>query len=281
MVTKTFLGVGLIGGAMAEAALSRGESVRIWNRSPQRCAALGEKGAQAFESAVEAAQGADSVHLALTADSAVDAVLESIASLDDRTLLIDHSTTSPEGTAARADRLSGAHKRFLHAPVFMSPDACRAAKGVMVVAGTQADYAEAEPILARMTGKLWYVGAAQKAAAATKLLGNAMILAMVGGFADVLNMADGMDLDRAHVGALFEQLDVSMVLKGRGQWMVQEDFDARWTLRMARKDLGLMLDGDSQGPLSILEALGAAMDQRIESGDGEKDVGVLGARRTP
>ena len=271
-----FLGTGLIGGTMAEAALERGEKVQVWNRNAARTTRLVELGAKAFETPGEAASGAARVHLALTADAAVDAVLEQLG--DTAAIIVDHSTTSAEGTHARAQRLAERSQRFLHAPVFMSPQACLQSKGVMVVGGAAADVEAARGGLEAMTGRLWCVGEEPRLAAQTKLLGNAMILAMVGGFADVLQLSRGMGVSAEHVTALFEQLDVSMVLAGRGRWMAEGDFEPRWTLRMARKDLGLMLQSAQDAPL--LEQLGAVMDAQINNGDGERDVGVLSKEKS-
>src|SRR6476469_2691937 len=109
----------------------------------------------------EAVRGASRVHITLSDDAAVDAVLEACG--DDLarapgTLVVDHTTTSPEGTVRRAAQLARAGVAFLHAPVFMSPDNARSGKGMMLVAGPEARVAEARPFLAAMTGEVWHVG---------------------------------------------------------------------------------------------------------------------------
>jgi len=50
-------------------------------------------------------------------------------------IVMDHSTTLPPATAARAARLAGVGVRYLHAPVFMSPQMCRDGKGLIMVSG--------------------------------------------------------------------------------------------------------------------------------------------------
>src|SRR5439155_23795852 len=112
---------------------------------------------------------ADRVHLALTDDAAVDAILsEAAAALRHEATVIDHSTTSPVGTKARMARLAESGVRFLHAPVFMSPQMCRDGKGLMLVSGPSDVFEAVRPALARMTGEVWYVSERGDLAAAYK-----------------------------------------------------------------------------------------------------------------
>lgn len=272
----TFLGTGLLGAALAEAALGRGVPVTVWNRTPDRARPLAAFGAVVATELSDAVRGAARVHLALTADAAVDAVLDAVAPhLAPGAVVIDHSTTSAAGAEARAARMAAAGVAFLHAPVFMSPEACRAAQGVMVVAGPRALFDRVQADLAPMTGTLLFAGEGPGAAAATKLVGNAMILAMVGGFADALTVADAQGLAPDAVRALFEAFDVRAVLRGRGGRMAAGDRTVSWTLATARKDLGLMRAAVGDRPLAVLPGLGARMDALIAEGEAEEDVGVL------
>ena len=105
---------------------------------------------------------------------------------------MDHSTTSPTATVARAARLAQAGVRFLHAPVFMSPQMCREGKGLIMVSGPSDVFELAQPALARMTGDVWYLGERSDLAAAYKLFGNSMLFAINAGLTDVLAMAKNL-----------------------------------------------------------------------------------------
>lgn len=272
---RAFLGTGWIGAGLAEAACKRGDDVVVWNRTASKAEALREHGARVATSAAEAVRGAARVHIALTSDPAVDQVLDAITdALDRDAIVIDHSTNSPEKTRARAKRLAG-KVRYLHVPVFMSPVACREAKGIMLVAGPEGLFGQVSGELEKMTGKVLYLGEEPGRAAAFKLSGNGMLLAMLGGLADVMTLADQQGLTPDDVLGLFEHLDVRMAMTRRGPKMAAADWDTLWSLRMARKDLGLMLDAAEGRPLGILPGLGARMDALIERGEGEKDVAVL------
>ena len=153
------LGMGLMGAGLAEAALGRGETVTVWNRTREKAEALGKLGARVADSPGDAVAGASRVHLFLHADAAVDTVLGDIlAAVEADTVVIDHSTTSPERTADRAEMLDTAGIAFLHVPVFMSPANCRAGTGLMVAAGAQPVFARVEAALRQMTGEVWYLG---------------------------------------------------------------------------------------------------------------------------
>src|SRR5947207_2166047 len=116
------LGTGLLGSGMARRFLNKGLDVTVWNRTAEKARALEADGARVAASPAAAVTDANRVHLVLSEDRVVDRVLDDIMpALKRGAIVIDHSTTLPEGTKARFDRLRGRAVRFLHAPVFMSP----------------------------------------------------------------------------------------------------------------------------------------------------------------
>ncbi len=278
---RVFLGTGLIGAGLAEAALGRGDRVRVWNRTAAKTAPLAALGAEVSETAEAAVAGMRLVHIALTADAAVDGLLSQIAgSLAPGAIVVDHSTTSVAGTAARADWAIEHGVRFLHAPVFMSPEMCRQGAGLICVAGPKVLWDAVSGALEPMSGAIWYLGESGAAAASTKLMGNAMILSVLGGVADVLAIARESGMPSDHARKLFAKFNLNAILQSRGRRMAEGDYDTSWSLEMARKDLGLMVEAGNDRQLGILPALGARMDALIDAGYGGKDVGVL-ARGLP
>lgn len=273
---RVFLGTGGIGGSLAQAAAARGEAVRVWNRTPDKAAALAEHGCEVATDPVEALVGAHLVHIALPSDPQVDALLDRIAdAVPEGCIVVDHSTTSPEGAKRRVEAMDARGVGFLHAPVFMSPAACLSAAGVMVVCGPKPAFEQVERELSAMTGQLLYVGQDGHRAATLKLAGNGMILSVISGFADVLAMADAQGVAGDEVFELFEHFDLRATLRGRGARMVARDWSVSWTLRMARKDQGLMVDAGMGRDLPVLSAIGSRMDQLIDEGEGERDLAIL------
>ncbi len=279
MTKVAFLGTGLLGSGMVERMLALGGvELTVWNRTAAKARALERHGAHVAASPDAAVAGAVRVHLALQDDAAVDSVLERIAkALPAGALVVDHSTTSPAGTAARMARLTGQGIRFLHAPVFMSPDMCRQGKGLMLVSGQPADFEAVRVTLEKMTGQVLYFGDRPDLAASYKLFGNAMLLVVVAGFADVFTMARSAGIAPQDALGLFSRFQAWIGGSIRGERMARGDFESAFGLAMARKDVRLMIEMAGGAPLAVLPGLAARMDAAIAAGRGDDDVCVIGA----
>jgi 3-hydroxyisobutyrate dehydrogenase len=274
------LGMGLLGTGFAEGLLLRGgTTVTVWNRSSAKCEPLRALGADVATSPSEAVAKADRVHLVLLDDDSVDTTIDALRSaLRPGAVIIDHTTTLPARTAARATALAADGVTYLHAPVMMGPGAARASQGLMLVAGPTAEVARLRDELAAMTGEVWHVGERSDLAASYKLFGNAATLSVVGVLADVMRMADAAGVDRAGVLAMLAKVNLNGPVGGRGAMMVSGEFVQNFTLDVARKDVRLMLKMASGAPTPMLSALAAAMDAGLEAGQGGEDFAVIGKR---
>ena len=277
MATIAFLGTGLLGAAFAEAAAKRGDTVSVWNRSPDKALALVPFGVKAAATPAEAEQGATRVHLVLRDDAVVDAVIAAARPmLAPNAVLLDHTTTLPELTAARATRLAEQGIAYLHCPVFMGPPAARSAQGSMMVAGPRALFERVQVELGAMTTRLEYMGERADLAAVNKLFGNAMIIGVSALMADILTMAQASGVDPQSAVKLLGMLDLNAMVAGRGANMARGNFAASFELTMARKDVHLMLETAGDRPLAALPAIAARMDQLIAQGHGALDASALG-----
>jgi 3-hydroxyisobutyrate dehydrogenase-like beta-hydroxyacid dehydrogenase len=277
MSNIAFLGTGLLGAAFAEAAAGRGDTVTAWNRSPDKILALNQFGVVGAATPAEAVLGAVRVHLILKDDAVVDEVLAAaLAGLSPEAVIIDHTTTLPALTAARAARLAAQGVKYLHCPVFMGPAAARTAKGSMMVAGPQALYESVKADLARMTARLEYFGERTDLAAVKKLFGNAMIIGISALMADVLTMAQASQVSGEEAVKLFDLLDLNSTIAIRGANMAKGNFTPTFELTMARKDVRLMLETAGDRPMAVLPLVAQRMDQLIAAGHGAQDASVLG-----
>jgi len=281
-----FLGTGLVGSGFVRAMLRRGEEVQVYNRTHEKAAALEAAGARAFADPRLAASGATRVHLALSDDAAVDDVLERALGEAGptadrplvRTLVIDHTTTSPSRTAARIERLGARGVRLVHAPIFMGPQNALESTGLMLVSGARALVEEAKPHLGPMTGKVVDLGDRPDAAAAFKLLGNLHLMFLTSGLADLFTLAGAMSVAPRDAASLFEHFNPGLSLGARVERMLGKPWDApSWELAMARKDARLMLDeaAGAGRALEVLPAIAARMDALIAEGHGAQDWTVL------
>jgi 3-hydroxyisobutyrate dehydrogenase len=282
MTLIALLGTGLLGSGMARRFLAQGRGVTVWNRTEDKARALAAEGASVAASPAAAVDGADHVHIVVSEDTVVDDLLERIVpALKPRAIVIDHSTTLPEGTKARAARMRARGVRFLHAPVFMSPQMAVEGKGVMLVSGPQAEYDEIRAELDAMTGDAWYLGERPDVAAAYKLFGNAMLFAISGGLADIITMARANAIDPIEAFTVFQHFMVTNVIGFRGPKMARgETTPASFELAMARKDVRLMTEAARGGELVVLPAIARRMDEVIATGHGNEDLTAIALTET-
>jgi 3-hydroxyisobutyrate dehydrogenase len=277
---KVFLGTGLLGTNFATAALRAGEQVGAWNRSPGKTQKLQEGGATIFASAAEAVAQASSVHLVLSDDAAVDDVMAAIADhIPQGVPVIDHTTTSVAGAVRRSRDWQAKGILFQHAPVFMSPQNALDRAGVMLFSGADADYSRLQPLLAPMTGKFVNLGEETGRAAALKLAGNLMLMAITTGLADATAFLKSLDIPRNALTGLFEHFDPGASVKPRSNRMVSGKYDdPSWELQMARKDARLILaePQKNQVDLPAVRLYAQVMDRSIELGLGKLDWTVIG-----
>lgn len=276
MANIAILGTGLLGAAFAEAAARRGDAVTAWNRSADKALALTRFGVGVAATPGEAVRGAARVHLVLKDDAVVDEVIAAArAGLAAEAILVDHTTTQPALTAARAARLQAEGLRYLHCPVFMTPHAVRLAQGSMLAAGPRALFESVRAELAAMTGRLEYQGERADLAAAKKLFGNALIISLSGAMADILTLAQASGVEGDEAIRLLALLDLNGMVATRGANMAKGNFTPSFELTMARKDVKLMLETAGDRPLAVLPGIAARMDRLIASGHGADDATVL------
>ena len=142
--------------------------------------------------------GAERIHLSLSDDVSVDAVLEPIAAtIPAAVWIVDHTTTAVRPTAERIARWNSRGRTFVHAPVFMGPVNAQEGTGLMLVSGEKSRHDALLPALQQMTGNVVYMGAAPERAAAFKLFGNLTLIGMLGVLGDVNRLAHAVGIPTA------------------------------------------------------------------------------------
>jgi 3-hydroxyisobutyrate dehydrogenase-like beta-hydroxyacid dehydrogenase len=278
MANVAFLGTGLLGSAMVEGMLRRGDAVTVWNRTASKARALESHGAKVAASPGDAVAGADRVHMTLPDDAVVDQIVDSfVPRLRPGAIIVDHSTTSPRATNARLDRLAKAGIKYIHAPVFMSPQMARDAVGIMLVSGPQAVVDAVHEALKKMTGEVWPLGEEGDRAAAYKLFGNSMLFVIAAGITDIFAMAKGLGMSSTEALTVFSKFQPGGIIKSRGEKMARGDFSASFELTMARKDIRLMIEAAGTQPMTVLPGIAKRMDEAIAKGHGADDLGAIAA----
>ena len=197
MTQIAFLGTGLLGGALAEAAAKRGDQITAWNRTADKARALEQFGVRVAATPADAVRGAQRVHMVLKDDAVVDDVIAALRpGLDPSAIIVDHTTNQPALTAERSKRLNADGVRYIHCPVFIGPAAARLGQGTIMASGPKALFDEIHDALSKMAERVEYFGERPDLAAVYKLCGNGFIIGIAGVVADALAVAAG-----AHVVA--------------------------------------------------------------------------------
>lgn len=278
MTQIAFLGTGLLGSALIEAAAKRGgDAITAWNRSPDKARALQQFGVTVAGSPADAVRGARRVHLVLKDDAVVEEVIAALRpGLAESAVICDHTTTQPALTADRARRLNAEGVLYLHCPVFIGPAAARQTQGTILAAGPRAVFDAVEADLARMAAKVEYCGERPDLAAVYKLCGNAFIIGINALVADVFRIAEGAGVPPADTLPILELFNPAAVITGRARNMIKGDFSPSFELAMARKDVRLMVETAGDRPLSALPSIAARMDALIAEGHGGDDTAIMG-----
>jgi 2-hydroxy-3-oxopropionate reductase len=202
MSTIAFIGLGIMGLPMAGHLIDAGHRVVGHNRTPDRIAALVERGGTAAKSAAEAACEADIVAVMVPDSPDVLDVLTGDGGVFDAvkpgTLIIDFSSIRPDVTVELAAHATQRGLRLIDAPVSGGEaGAVNAALSIMV-GGEAADFEAARPILDTVGKTVMHVGpngAGQTVKAANQLIvaGNIQLVAE----ALALVEAYGVDTDAA------------------------------------------------------------------------------------
>ena len=285
MTTIAFLGTGLMGTGFIRHARAKGLTVRAWNRSAAKAQALaaGDAGVTACATVADAVRGAERIHLSLSDDASVDAVLEPLAAtLPAGSWIVDHTTTAVRPTAERAARWAGRGQRFVHAPVFMAPANCAEGTGLMLISGDPAHHAALQGALQGMTGTLVYLGPQPERAAAFKLFGNLTLLSILGVLGDVGRLATAVGIDMKDAFSLFDHFNPGQTLPQRAKRISSGQYSPpSFEMSMARKDLRLMVEEAARGgqTLAMVPALAALLDAGMARGEGALDVAA--ALRVP
>jgi 3-hydroxyisobutyrate dehydrogenase-like beta-hydroxyacid dehydrogenase len=177
-----FVGAGRIGAPMIARLVEAGHHVRAVGRSPEKRDAVEKLGATGVQDVEDAAHDADIVIICVFTDEQVQRVcLESelIPSMKPGSVIVVHTTGSPQTTkavAAKADR------RFIDvvdAPVSGAPHDVEAGRITLFVGGDRAAVEQVIPVLSSYGDPVLHVGPLG-AGQAVKLLNNLLFAANIG-----------------------------------------------------------------------------------------------------
>jgi 3-hydroxyisobutyrate dehydrogenase len=278
-----FFGTGLMGSGFVRRLRASGHEVNVWNRTAAKAHALEAHGARAFDDPAAALAGAERIHLSLSDDESVDAVLEPIAAAIPKAMwIVDHTTTAVTPTAERIARWNSRGRTFVHAPVFMGPANALEGTGLMLVSGEKSRHDALLPELQKMTGNVVYLGEVPERAAAFKLFGNLTLIGIMGVLGDVNRLAHAVGIPTSEAFSLFKHFNPGQMLSARAARIESGDVTSpSFEVSMARKDVRLMIEEARRGgvDLFVMPGVAAMFDAAIARGEGALD--AVAAARVP
>jgi 3-hydroxyisobutyrate dehydrogenase len=198
-----------------------------------------------------------------------------IASAKPGTVCIDLSTIDPQTSRAMYTKAKEKNVGYIDAPVSGGPSNALDGSLIPLIGGDDEDIAKANAVFQALGGN----GAIHKAGpsgsgAVVKLVNNAIALTNMITTAEgfVLGVKAGVDPD-----TLFKILNTSGArsyhLNKRIPWVLAGDFEPRFKLGLARKDVGLALDMAHQMdmPLQVISQSYELLNVGMASGWGEED----------
>lgn len=271
-----FIGLGLMGRAMAANLLKAGHKLRVWNRSRGPVDELVALGATPAATPADAFRG-DAVVTMLANDDAVRALVigQNLLKGARGTVHVNAATIS----AALAQELAGLHEAagigYVAAPVFGRPEVAVAGHLNIVAAGKPDAVARVAPLLDAMGQKTWSVGEGPARANVVKIAGNFMIAAAIEtmGEATALARAYGVETP-AFLDILTNTLFASPVFKGYGGIISEKRYEpAGFPLPLGFKDVGLALAASQEAhvPMPFAGVLRDSFLDALAQGNPERD----------
>jgi 3-hydroxyisobutyrate dehydrogenase len=241
-----FVGLGIMGHAMASNLVAAGHEVVLWNRTPAKAESFAEAGALIVSSPKAVAQAADIVMVCVSDTPDVEAVVfgnTGIAEgLQPEGLIIDHSTISPAASRAFAETVAEHGGHWLDAPISGGSEG--AVNGTLsIMIGGDADQIDrARPFLEAIGKTITHVGpngAGQLVKAVNQVL--VVLNQLAVSEALLLAQAGGLDLEST-LAAVEGGAAGSWMLSHRGPQMIARDWTPGFTIDLQQKDLRLVLD---------------------------------------
>ncbi len=237
------LGTGLMGAPMARNIAKAGHDLTVWNRSPDKVAALAALGIAVAGTAADAVRGAELI-ISMVSDGQAVAALASDSgvqgNLGPGAIWVDMSSTRPEDARHAARILAKLGVDFLDAPVSGGSKGAEAGT-LAIMAGGPADVFHAAAAVLSSMGRptrVGPVGAGQLA----KLANQAIVAVTIAAVAEATLLLEEGGADVTAVrAALKGGFADSTILQQHGARMSKRDFVPGGPSRLQLKDLDNVL----------------------------------------
>lgn len=277
--TVGFIGLGIMGLAMARNASKAGFSVVAWNRSPARRAAALEAGLALLDTPADVATRADAVVVMVTDPAAVKQVLtapKGVLSVDVKgKALIQMSTIDPDTTHAVRTLAEDKGMGFLDCPVAGSKKQVEEAQLILLAGGPAGLLKKWEPLLLSMGKAIVHAGDVGQGTA-LKLCMNLIVAQMTTALAEGAALARAQGLSPSKI---FDVIDASPALNCgyyqiKKRAFIEGDFAPAFSLSNMLKDVRFAdhVAKTARVALPVNQAVRFLMEAASAAGYGAEDL---------
>lgn len=278
-----FVGVGNMGRPMAGQLLGAGHALLVHDRRREAAAELVAAGAVWAESPADLAARSELVATCLPGPAEMEQVCLGPAGIAEGirrgALYIDHTTNSPLLVRRAHAALAAKGVEMLDAPVSGGMEGARTRDLLVMTGGDRAAFARARPALDAVAKRVLYTGGIGSGSVA-KIMHNCASFTLDLVMAECWTVAVKAGVDPAVIVDVFNQaaLGHMMSLKVRlPATYLRGNFAPRFSLALARKDLGLALElaRATEVPMRLGALCEQEMIEAIARGWAERDSSIF------
>lgn len=276
-----FMGLGIMGSAMAGNLLQAGFPVTVYNRSRQKTELLVQQGAKAAAHPRELAENAEVIIAMVTGPEALEELLwgsdGAAEAFTAQKVFINMSTVSPRSTRDLALEVEPTGITFIDAPVSGTKQPAEQGTLVILAGGPQEVIKELEPVFLAMGKKVIYCGEVGQGSM-MKMFINLLIGMMMEGFAEILNFGrlGGLSLG-AMLDTVFSGAMNSPIFQVKAANMEKKEYPAAFPLKHLAKDLKFIVDTayDLKAPVPAAQTLLHLFEVGVARGWGDEDISAI------
>lgn len=248
--TVGFVGVGLMGGAMAAHLVEAGWRVLAHDTDPERMAQAQAAGAEPRVSALGVAEGLPPggalVVVVVDASQVADVLFGSLGAaqaMRPGQVVVLCPTIGPADTETLAQRLSERGIACVDAPISGGPQRARLGTMSMMLAGADEVVTALDPLWRDLSHQVFRVGSRVGDGARTKLVNNLLAGINLVGAAEVLALAERLGLDAAQTLDVIERSSgQSWIGSDRMRRALADDLAPRAHMTLLAKDTRLAVE---------------------------------------
>ncbi|HCC48358.1 MAG TPA: NAD(P)-dependent oxidoreductase [Elusimicrobia bacterium] len=277
-----FIGLGIMGRAMALNLVKAGFQVSVYNRTRRRTIEFADLGCQVSATPRALAKLCDTVITMVSDPEAMDAVMEGpegvASAFAGGNTLINMCTLSPDYTSALAKKCFLAGVNFLDCPVSGSKGAAETAQLVILAGADKALLEKFSPVLKAMGKEIVHAGPVP-AGTSLKLCINLIVAQLTTALAESAALARAQGIDPA---LIFETLGHNPALNCgyfglKKDNILKQEYPPAFPLKHMLKDARFMLAEAAKKKLHlpVTAAVESLMTKSYNSGYGDKDLSVV------